>query len=342
MHGIAAERVARTELPPGGAPGPMRLRVADAFDATALVRVVVLRADGGAALPPARAGAHLRVVLPGDYDDRHYSLVDLPGVADARSYVLGVRLDDHSRGGSRFMHNLTRGDLIRVEGPRQSFPLAEDDRPATLIAGGIGITPLLSMAAALERAGRAYRLHYAGRRRDRLAFVDALERLCGDRLTIHADDDGTRLDIGAALGAADPSGHLYVCGPAGMIEAAREAALARGWEADRIRSELFAAPASDVDAAPFQIELASDGRVLDVPADRSALDVLQAAGLEPDWDCRRGGCGMCRAGVVSGDVDHRDVILSRRERARGDVMQLCVSRAMPRGDGAVPRLVLDL
>lgn len=324
----------RTRLPPGGAPGPMRLRVAEVVQATPLVRVVALRDDGGAALPPAEPGAHLRVVLPGDYDDRHYSLVDLPGLADARTYVLGVRLEDHSRGGSRFVHNLTRGDLVRVDGPRQSFPLA--DGPALLIAGGIGITPLLSMAGALEREGRAYRLHYAGRARRHMAFLPELERLCGEWLSVHCGDEpGTRLDVAAALDAM-PGATVHVCGPAGMIEAVRALAGPR-----EVRFELFAAPPAEGATEAFEVELSSDGRVIEVPADRSLLEALEAAGLAPEFDCRRGGCGMCRVGVISGEVDHRDVMLTKRERADGRVMQACVSRAAPRA-GETPRLVLDL
>ncbi|MEM7567344.1 MAG: PDR/VanB family oxidoreductase [Pseudomonadota bacterium] len=308
------------------------------------MRAITLRAPdegpGGDALPLAEPGAHLRIILPGDYDDRHYSLVDL---GESGFYTLGVRLEDHSRGGSRFMHNLTGGDLIWVEGPRQSFPLADDDRPALLIAGGIGITPLASMAAAMARDGRAFRLHYAGRSHGQLAFLPRLRDQCGDRLRVHADDDPqTRLDLHAAIQDADPAGHLYVCGPAGMIEAAREIAIERGFAHERIHSELFqAAPAAD-EARPFEIEVASTGAVLRVGETQSALDALEDAGLEPEHDCRRGGCGMCRAGVLSGAIDHRDVILTRKERERGDVMQLCVSRAAPCDDGAMPRLVLDL
>ena len=321
-------------------PDAFRLRVADVREETPLVRSIMLRAPDGDDLQPAEPGAHLRIILPGDYDDRHYSLVDQGGDGH---YTLGVRLEDHSRGGSRFMHNLTPGDLIWAEGPRQSFPLADDDRPALLIAGGIGITPLVSMAAELARTERQFALHYAGRSLRQLAFLLRLRDLCGERLTVHTDDDpATKLDLAAVIGSADPNGHLYVCGPAGMIEATREIAVERGFLPERIHSELFRAPPTTAEARAFEIEIASTGDVLTVDEDHSALDALEAAGLEPDHDCRRGGCGMCRARVLSGTIDHRDVILTRRERERGDVMQLCVSRAQPCDDGTVPRLVLDL
>ena len=343
-RGSDGRATARGALPPGAVAAPrpdaFRLRVAAVREETPLVRSIVLRAPDGGDLDPAEPGAHLRIILPGDYDDRHYSLVDL---GERGHYTLGVRLEDHSRGGSRFMHNLTPGDLIWVEGPRQSFPLANDGRPALLIAGGIGITPLVSMAEQLASTGREFALHYAGRSRRQLAFVSRLREACGERLHIHADDDAaTRLDLRAVTRGADPDGHLYVCGPAGMIEAAREIAVERGLHPGRIHSELFQAAPTAAEARPFEIEIASTGHVLTVDEDRSALDALEAAGLEPDHDCRRGGCGMCRARVLSGAIDHRDVILTRRERERGDVMQLCVSRAQPRDDGAMPRLVLDL
>lgn len=316
-------------------PAAMRLKVVDRFDATLLVRAIVLAALDGTDLPPFEPGAHLRVRLPGDYDDRHYSLVDLPGRADRRHYVLAVRLDDHSKGGSRFMHNLTRGDKIRVDGPRQSFPLHREQAPTLLIAGGIGITPLVSMASALARDRRPFHLHYAGRRPGALAFAPELREICGDRLALH-DGTGPRLDLAAAIAAADPRAHLYVCGPARMIEAARTLADARGLPGAQVHVELFEAPRPSAADTAFEVELASDGRVLTVPAGRSALAVLEEAGLAPEFDCRRGGCGMCRVRVLAGVPDHRDVILTRRERAAGTVMQLCVSRAK------TPRLVLDL
>lgn len=314
-------------------PQTMRLKVVDTFEATLLVRGVVLAAGDGADLPPFAAGSHLRVRLPGDYDDRHYSLVDLPGRAGR--YVLAVQLGDHSRGGARFMHNLTAGDRIRVEGPRQNFPLHDGDGPAVLVAGGIGITPLVSMAAALARDGRDFRLHYAGRRPDALAFVTELRAICGDRLRLH-DGTGPRLDLAAVVAAAGRRAHLYVCGPARMIEAARRIAAARGVPEAQVQIELFEAPHAGAADRPFEVELASDGRILTVPAGMSALQVLEQAGLAPEFDCRRGGCGMCRVRVLDGVPDHRDVILTQRERAAGAVMQICVSRAM------TARLVLDL
>ena len=327
---------------PGGAaypyhlhPDELRLVVESVADENLTVRRIVLAAPDGCALPAPEPGAHLRVHLPGDYDDRHYSLVVLPQFEGR--YTLGVRLDEHSRGGSRFMHNLMPGDRVWVSHPRQSFALHDlaDETPTLLVAGGIGITPLASMAAALAEADRPFALHYAARHEGAFAFRAELEALCGRRLHLHRDD-AARLDLAAVVGAADPAGHLYVCGPAPMIEAAREAARAAGFRDERVRFELFAAPASEREDKPFEIELASTGDVLAVPADRSALAVLREAGLAPDFDCERGGCGMCRVGVLAGEPDHRDVILSARERAANDAMQVCVSRAL------TPRLVLDL
>lgn len=314
----------------------LHFEVRIAIEETALVRAIVLARVDGEPVPPYAPGAHLRVALP-EGGDRPYSIVDHPDFADGSTLVLGVRLEDPSAGGSRYMHALRPGDRVATSLPVSNFPLHEDARPALLLAGGIGITPIFSMAVRLVRERRPFALHYAGRTRGSLAFLEPLRRLCGSALAEHYDDDETRLDCAGVLASAPEDAVVYVCGPAGMIDAVKRAAAARGIPPERVRSELFtAAPALASGDASFEVELASSGRVVTVEPGQSIVDALEAAGVDVLYDCRRGDCGICRVDVLSGVPDHRDVILTDEERAGNKVMQICVSRARS------GRLVLDL
>lgn len=301
------------------------------------IRSVVLVPVNGAALPGYTAGAHMEIHLP-DGATRPYSLIDFDGdCAAPAAYRFGVRLEEESRGGSRFMHGLKEGDTVTADVPKNDFPLADGDAPAVLIAGGIGVTPIISMATALKDAGRNYALHYAMRDRSAAAFTDRLDEIHGERLSLHFDDEaGGPLDLKAIIGAADPNAHLYVCGPKPMIEAARQVAEAAGFPNDRIHFELFDAPADQEGDTAFEVEVASTGKVYTIPPGKSIIDVLEEAGEDLIYDCQRGDCGICQTDVLEGEPDHRDVVLSDAERASGKVMQICVSRAKS------ARLKLDL
>jgi len=312
---------------------PLKLKVKSCTAETPLVRSLVFDVEGGA-MPQWQAGAHVRVALP-DGGDRPYSLMALPGLPDG-ALALGVLREQASTGGSQFMHALKTGDVVKATAPVNNFHLHAEASPALLFAGGIGVTPILSMAAELKARGNPYRLHYAGRARGMLAFVPQLQEICADSLSLHHDDDASRLDIAAALGATPAGCHVYVCGPAGMIEAVKAAALARGMAADRIHYELFKAEQPGAPDKPFEVELKSSGQVVTVAAGQSIIQALEAAGLDVLYDCQRGDCGICQCGVISGIPDHRDVILSDDEKASNTVMQICVSRAKSE------RLVLDL
>jgi len=285
---------------------------------------------------------------------RKYSLINASPAADATrapaTYTLGVRRDDAGQGGSKWMHALKPGDVIESEPPGNDFELAAGTGPVTLLAGGIGVTPLISKAAALKAAGRPFHFIYAARSRGEFAFLDDIGALAGDRLTLHADDEaGAVLDIKGLIDGLGPDEPLYVCGPRPMIKAAMNEAKALGWPKERLRYELFFTvgdapapepapaenPAPDGDGS-FEIEVKSSGAVYTVPAGKSIVDVLVEAGLDPLFDCNKGECGVCQCGVLEGVPDHRDSILSDSERAAGKVMQICVSRAKS------PRLVLDL
>ena len=304
------------------------------------VRQIVLRDAGGGTLPAYTAGAHLRIDLP-DGRSNAYSLVDATGPdAAPRAYVLAVLREAEGKGGSVHMHGLQPGDAVTAEGPKNDFPLGDHPGRAILVAGGIGITPILSMATALAEAGRPYRLHYAARSHAAAAYAEALTARHGESLALHLDDAaGRMLDITAIFMGAGPQDHLYVCGPKPMIEAVRRAAEAAGFDGPRIHSELFENPATKAEGdQPFEVEIASTGQVVTIPPGRSIIEVLEAEAPDIDlmYDCQRGDCGICQTYVLAGVPDHRDVVLTEAERARGDVMQICVSRAL------TPRLKLDL
>lgn len=310
-----------------------RYELVAAGDETADVKRLIFRCRSGL-VPDWQAGAHVRVALPSG-GSRAYSLIRLPDLA-SDMIALGVLRETESTGGSIFMHGLGTGEQIEITGPENHFPLGPHDAPALLIAGGIGVTPILSMADELARAGRPFEMHYAGRSEGKLAFVDALRAICGDRLHLHYDDQDNALDIKALLAGAADGAHAYICGPAGMIEAVRAEAKAQGWADERIHFELFTADQDDAQNTAFDVEIHSTGQVVHVPADKTIIEALEDAGLDPLYDCQRGDCGICQCDVIEGEPDHRDVILTDDEKASNTVMQICVSRAK------TPKLVIDI
>ena len=295
------------------------LTVKEVRKAAELIRMVTLVAPDGGTLPPYEAGAHAEVHLP-DGATRPYSLIDFDGAAkEPKAYVFGIRLEDESRGGSRFMHGLAEGDTVTVEPAKNDFPLAQDDAPSVLIAGGIGITPMISMATALKSEGRDYRLHYAIRDDSAAAFIDRLTQDHNDGLSIHRDDQaGGPLNIAKVLSDADPKP---------MIEAVKSQAESAGYPAERVHFELFDAAADQDGDSAFEVEVASTGAVYTIPPGKTIIDVLEEAGEDLIYDCQRGDCGICQTDVLEGTPDHRDVVLSQTERDSGKVMQICVSRA---------------
>jgi len=312
---------------------PVKLKVQSVTAETPTIRSLVFGVEEGA-VPRWQAGAHIRVSLPSG-GDRPYSLMALPGLPEG-VLALGVLREQMSAGGSAFMHALKIGDVVTASVPVNNFRLHQDASPALLFAGGIGITPILSMAAELAARGVVYRLHYAGRSPGLLAFLPRLQAICANSLLVHYDCDASCLDIAAALDRSPAHSHVYACGPAGMIEAVKSAALAIGIAADRIHYELFKTELPSTSNQPFEVELRSTGQVIRVAANQSIIEALEAAGLEVLYDCRRGDCGICQCSVIAGIPDHRDVILSDDEKASNKVMQICVSRAKSE------RLVLDL
>lgn len=292
-----------------------------------------LRRRDGAPLPPWEPGAHIDLRLPGGLI-RQYSLCG--DVADRSTWRLGVLREPDSRGGSRAIHDqLTTGSLVEATGPRNNFPLLASQN-YLFLAGGIGITPILPMVREAAASGARWRLHYGGRSRRSMALREEVADL-GPRATIHPQDEAGLLPLADLLTPPAPRTLVYCCGPAPLLAAVEE--LCSTWPAGSLHVERFAAPApqrDDADGGAFEVELARSGTRLAVAADESLLEVLEAAGLQVPSSCREGICGTCEVGVLGGEIDHRDLVLTASERAANNTMFACVSRA--RGG----KLVLDL
>jgi vanillate O-demethylase ferredoxin subunit len=276
-------------------------------------KIELVRADGGL-LAPFSAGAHLDIDLPNG-ETRSYSLLNDP--ADKDRYILGVLREIESSGGSSYVHDhLKVGDVVRSTDPINHFPLTEAGDVYVLIAGGIGITPIMSMAARLAALGKDYAVHYCARSADEAAFLADLQALHGMRLRTYFDggDPERGVDLAALLAKAD-------------------------WPGGTVHYELFKGSEADLAPVntdePFDIVMNKSGRTLTVPADRTILAVLKAEGYKVKTLCTSGRCGTCRVGYLSGAVDHRDEVLDDDERS--EFLQVCVSRAQP-GE----TLVLDL
>lgn len=287
----------------------------------------------GVPLPEWTAGSHIDIDLPG-VGVRQYSLSGRPGDPNYRITVLR---ETTGRGGSEFMHRTLRvGDELTARAPRNHFKV-EPATSFTFIAGGIGITPLLTMLDAPEVAGAARRLHYFGRTRSSMAFHHQLAAL-GDEVRILADDEDHGATLDAIIAEAPTDGLIYVCGPTGLIDAVTAVAAAAGRE-DQVRFELFVAPAqaeSRGDEGSFLVRFEASGIEAVVGPDQTILQVAGEHGIDVLHDCEEGICGSCETRVISGEVDHRDHVLTKQERERNDCMMVCVSRA------ACPVLVLDL
>lgn len=282
----------------------------------------------GRALPPYEPGAHLDVHLPGGFM-RPYSLAAAPEEPPVRRYVIGVKREPHSRGGSASLHERVReGDLLAVGTPRNGFALRLQAAHHLLVAGGIGLTPLLAMAQHLSRTGASWSLAVFARSRAHLAFAQELAALPQPAVRLHLDDPQApeKLDLAALLAVRRPGEHLYLCGPAGFMQQALRAASA--WPEEAVHQEHFAAPDAGFDEAadePFVLRLAQRGLTVPVGAAQTAVQALHELGIEVPVSCEQGVCGTCVVGLREGLVEHRDHCLTARERLTR--IALCCSRA---------------
>jgi ferredoxin-NADP reductase len=306
--------------------GPARVR--DVHDVASDVRMVEIEPAGEARAYP--TGAHLDIAVTIDDlpDIRSYSLVGERPVDGA--YRIAVKEVEDSRGGSQWVRALEPGADVEVSEPESHFELQYGRAEYLLVAGGIGITPMLGMAHALERHGRPFRLLYAARTREQMPFADELSDLLGDRLELFVSADGNRLDLEREISELGADCELYLCGPLRLRDAAKRAWQEQGRDPDRLQFETFA---SGGRFAPeeFVVRVRDQGdRTVTVRKNRTLLDALKDEGVDMMWDCLRGECGLCACQVleVEGELDHRDVFLSDEEQREDATIISCVSRAV--------------
>lgn len=296
------------------------------------VVTLTLREVGGRALPRWEPGAHIDLIL-GDAPTRQYSLCGM--TAEGDRWRIGVLRDAGGRGGSVFVHDrLQAGQRVRIRGPRNNFPLVASPR-YLFIAGGIGITPLLPMIAAVEAEGAEWRLVYGGRQRASMAFLDELA-VYGDRVSICPQDETGLLDLQGLLGTPQPDTLVYCCGPEPLLAAVEERCVSwppRSLHVERFTPKPITQPVRSED---FEVVLAQSELTLTVPPERTILDVVEEAGISVLSSCGEGTCGTCETPVLEGEPDHRDSVLTEEEREVNDCMMICISRS------CTPRLILDL
>jgi ferredoxin-NADP reductase/nitrite reductase/ring-hydroxylating ferredoxin subunit len=289
----------------------------------------------GSHLPTFHPGAHIDVHLPNGLV-RQYSITNGPG--DLLSYVIGVKQESASKGGSKVLVETVReGDVLAISEPRNNFPLRRDATRTVLIAGGIGITPLLSMARFLDKSSLPYELHYFTRNGESVAFKSELDVLHG-AVHIHTGlaRDAIQGTINQVLGPHQFANHVYICGPGAMLEMVQETASGLGWPDEAVHFEYFQNDKTIDASSAFDVELARSAMTLHVPAGQTILEVMREAGLSVPSSCEQGACGTCLTTVMEGEVDHQDVYLNKSEKASNTCMMTCVSRAKS------ARLVLDI
>ena len=293
-------------------------------DLTPAIRLIEIEPSGE--FIAASPGSHINisVMIRGRPDVRSYSIV---GPCADGIYRIAVKLLENTRGGSAYMWSLKPGVRIALSAPANHFNLALGRTEYLLLAGGIGVTPIFTHALALAEANARFRLIYACRSRADLALADELAERLGDRLEVFLSDEGRRVDIAAEIARLDPEGEFYVCGPIGMLEAAKRGWRESGRPVDRLRFETFGNSGTHP-SVPFTIKIPRLGREIAVDANQTMLDALEDANVGMIFDCRRGECGLCALTILAADgvVDHRDVFFSDAEKAQNLKLCTCVSR----------------
>ncbi|ALJ22267.1 PDR/VanB family oxidoreductase [Microbacterium sp. No. 7] len=323
---------------PDLAPDAIVVRIAERRRLTDRIDEFVLVAADGAPLPAWTPGAHIDLGLPGGPGlsnglVRQYSLCSDPG--DLASYRVAIDRRDDGRGGSRAARAaLTPGSETWISPPRNHFPLVRALQ-YVFVAAGVGITPILALAAEARRSGRPWRVIYTARSRDDLAYGDVLRAWAPDRVTLHASRADGRLALDRELAGLPRGTAVYACGPAGLLDDV-EAACAQQPAVDAFVERFSQRSLDTREDRPFEVSLALSGATFRVPPGCSVLEAVERRGVVVPSSCREGMCGTCETGVVSGEVDHRDSVLTPEERAENESMMICVSRC------ASGRLVLEL
>ena len=300
------------------------------------VVVLELGHPDGAELPAWQPGAHIDLVLA-DNLVRQYSLCGDPH--DRAVWRIGVLLETDSRGGSRFVHDsLTEGSIVRVHGPRNHFPLVEATS-YRFIAGGIGITPIMAMVEAADRAGADWTLLYGGRTRASMAFAEQLAQRYPERVTVWPQDENGLLDLPTLLAQPAEGTKVYCCGPEALLAAVEQRCT--HWPEGSLHVERFSAKPrteeqNQAALEQFEVVCQRSGITLNVTADTTILDLVEEAGIAITTSCYEGVCGSCEARVIEGTPDHRDSVYSDEEKATNDTMLICISRSLSE------KLVLDL
>lgn len=315
----------------------MKVLLAQKHTAAEDICVFELVSPDGAPLPAFEAGAHIDVNLANGLV-RQYSLCNAPG--ETHRYQIGVLRDPASRGGSTAMHALEPGMALEISAPRNHFALDAKASHSILLAGGIGVTPILCMAEQLAASDASFELHYCTRSPERTAFA---ERFAAQdlqpRARIYHDVDAPeqRIDLDAVVAAPEAGKHLYVCGPAGFIDAVLTRAKAAGWQDANLHREYFAAaPQPAAESGWFKVQIQSTGQIIDVEPEQTITEALSANGVDILTSCEQGVCGTCLTRVISGEPEHRDCYLTDEEHAANDQILPCCSRSRS------PLLVLDL
>lgn len=297
-------------------------------DNTVLLRLVSAH---GSALPNWSPGAHIDIECGDTGLSRQYSLCSDPD--NRAAWEVAILRDPQSRGGSAWIHEHVKpGAILRVRGPRSHFRLDETHTgPLVFVAGGIGITPIMTMARQARRQNHDYVIHYSGSGRSSMAFLPELHAEHGDKLVLHISTEGTRNDLNALVDSLDSNAHIYACGPNRMLEALQNAVTLHGLPDNTLHVEHFSNDQPTLDPSretAFTVELKNSGLTLNVPNDRTLLDVLRSKNIDVQSDCEEGLCGACEVRVLAGDIDHRDSILSPSERKENLRMMACCSRAL--------------
>jgi len=301
-------------------------RLRSTRDLTPDIRLFEIEPSGEFVIPT--PGSHINIVvqIKGRPDVRCYSAV---GPCTDGVYRIAVKLLGDTRGGSAYMWSLAPGAQLTISTPGNHFELSRGRPEYLLLAGGIGITPIFTMTLALAAAEANFRLLYACRRRQDLAFADELQNCIGHRLQTFIDEEGARIDLDAEIARLCPGGEFYVCGPIGMLEAAKRHWQCSGRPVDQMRFETFG-NSGRFASEPFKVKIPRLGVEVDVPLNQTMLEALEAAGIEMIFDCRRGECGLCALTIIETDgiVDHRDVFFSDDEKAANCKLCTCVSRVI--------------
>lgn len=318
---------------PNALPAPLLGRITKRHMTANDIVHLTIEPDDGGVFPAPEPGAHIDIHLSSNVV-RQYSLT---GPMECEHYEIAVQLEPASRGGSRAVHALKEGMKLRLGQPRNNFRLVESTGKTLLLAGGIGLTPLWSMAWVLHRQKRPFELHIATRSRDRLAFaVDLANAPFASNITIYFDDDpSTRLDVGGLAKKAGTTAHIYACGPLGFMEYVKDALKAANHPSDQLHLEHFGAEI-DVDGDPFKVIAQTSGVEFYVSADETILTALQRAGIDVPTSCENGVCGSCLTTVLQGTPDHRDLVQTENQKAANTRIAVCCSRSKSR------RLVLDI